>query len=231
MTDVLAVIPARWGAKRFPGKLLADLAGRTVLEHTWRAAAEAFPNVRIATDDLRIASVAEAFGARVVKTSDAPTCGTERVWEAAQAHPASRVINIQGDEPHLRPADLRRVADALDDPSVRVATLCFPVGRDAAHDPDRVKVVRNQRGDALLFSRAPIPYPRDGEAGAWLQHVGVYAFHRPTLARYASLPQPVCEQLERLEQLRLLHAGIPIRVLECAPLPPPIDRPTDLERG
>jgi 3-deoxy-manno-octulosonate cytidylyltransferase (CMP-KDO synthetase) len=228
MKDVLAVLPARWGASRFPGKLLAELDRRPVLEHTWRAANEAFTDVLIATDDDRIARVAEEFGARVVNTASDHTCGTERVCEAARGHPARVVVNVQGDEPGLRPADLVRVAQMVRDDEVPVATLAFPIGRDAAADPNRVKVVWNDRGDALYFSRSPIPFPRDGDAASWFQHVGVYAFRRDVLDRFAALGPSPLEQIEKLEQLRLLQAGIPIRVLTCAPMRRAIDAPADL---
>ncbi len=228
------MIPARWGSTRFPGKLLAELGGKTVLQHTWTAAREAYEHVLIATDDLRIAAVAEAFGARVVNTSSAPRNGTERVLEAVDSSPQTPdiVVNVQGDEPHLRPSDLRRLADLLvDDTDIQVATLCHPIDGDTALDPNRVKVVRDATGDALLFSRARIPFvrdPGDVDTAVWQQHIGVYAFRRAMLERYPTLPIPPLERLEKLEQLRLVHAGIPIRVLEVAPMAAPIDTPADL---
>ncbi len=241
-------IPARYASTRLPGKPLRLLAGRPLIEHVYqRAQASGATEVVIATDDARIRQVAEEFGATVCMTSPDHRSGTDRLAEvAAQRHWPSDalVVNVQGDEPHIPPALIRQVADDLaTHTDAGIATLCTRInGPDELFDPNAVKVVRDARNYALYFSRAPIPWARDGfgkEAppavlppGAWFRHIGLYAYRVAVLARYPQLPPAPAEQLESLEQLRALWHGIRIYVDEAVAIPPPgVDTEADLVRA
>lgn len=212
---VLGVIPARWGATRFPGKPLAPLWGRPMLQHVWERAraARGIDTLVIATDDDRIEQAARAFGAEVARTS--PTCasGTDRVAEVARARSDfGIVLNLQGDEPELDTEGVSRlVAGMRAEPSLRMATLAHHEPDAAAFRSDHVvKVVVDVHGFALYFSRADLAGASRG--GPALRHVGVYAFTREFLLEFASWPPGSLEQAERLEQLRALERGVPIRV-------------------
>ncbi|MGE4505519.1 MAG: 3-deoxy-manno-octulosonate cytidylyltransferase [Desulfovibrionaceae bacterium] len=234
------VIPARYASSRFPGKPLALLHGRPMFRHVHERASRCpeLSRVVLATDDERIRSAAEEAGVPVLMTRPDHASGTDRVLEAARAlgaEPDAVVVNIQGDEPCLEPAMLSELVAPFADPAVRVCTLAAPLGGEEAQSPDRVKVVLANNGDALYFSRAPIPHRRgDGEAGgpgeaAHLLHIGLYAFRMEALEAFAALPQGRLERLEQLEQLRLLEAGIPIRVVLTGHRCHGVDRPEDLK--
>jgi len=213
---VLGVIPARYGASRFPGKPLALLWGKPMLQHVWERAraAPGIDQLVVATDDERIATVARGFGAPVEITPSACASGTDRVAEVARRHPhADVVLNLQGDEPELESAAVARlVAVMRADDSVRIGTL-------AHHEPDSsamasadvVKVVVDAEGYALYFSRADIAAASAG--GPALRHAGVYAFRREALLAFASWPAGSLERAERLEQLRALERGVRIKVV------------------
>lgn len=233
---VHGIIPARYASTRFPGKPLADINGKPMFWHVWRRASlcPALSSVTLATDDERIASAARALGVPCVMTgSDLPS-GTDRVHQAAgllNIPDEAVLINIQGDEPALDPSVLGELAGAFRDPAVRAATLAHRISAEEAASPDRVKVVMALNGDALYFSRAPIPFPRDGEdsePGYW-GHIGLYAFRREALARFTSLPPSDLEQREKLEQLRLLENNIPIRVIKTDKHSIGVDSPKDLD--
>lgn len=213
---VLAVIPARFAAQRFPGKPLVMLWGRPMLQHVWERAraARGIDELVIATDDDRIAVAARAFGAEVEMTSSACTSGTDRVAEVALRRPAAAIVfNLQGDEPELETAAVSRLAEVMRaDATLRMGTI-------AHHEPDVslmasenvVKVVVDDRGDALYFSRADLAGASRG--GPALRHAGVYAFRRDLLLEFASWPPGALEQAERLEQLRAVERGVRIRVV------------------
>lgn len=239
---VLAVIPARWGSRRFPGKAVVPIAGRPMIAWVVQAAraAQRVDRVIVATDDRRIAEAAEAAGAETRMTrSDHPT-GTDRVAEAVRGLEADVVLNLQGDEPMLRPAAVDHLVGAFDDPEVRMATLGVrgATERERA-DPHRAKIVVDTRGDALYFSRAPIPY-RNVEAGApalgpdgrdpecW-KHVGTYGFRADALERFVREPRAGLEALEDLEQLRALRMGWRIRVVEIDETPLCVEVPDDVK--
>ncbi|SOY61274.1 3-deoxy-manno-octulosonate cytidylyltransferase [Cupriavidus taiwanensis] len=230
---VAIVIPARYGSTRLPGKPLADILGKPMVQHVYERACQVsgVHAVLVATDDARVAEVVKGFGGQCVMTSPDHPSGTDRLAEV-MAHVAADIyINLQGDEPLVRPEDIARLAAGmLDDASVQVGTLCHGIDGDEALNPNSVKVVLASNGDALYFSRSPIPYPRDAEAATYLKHVGVYAYRREVLAAYAELPQPMVEQAEKLEQLRLLAAGMRIRAFEVAPTGPGVDTPECLAR-
>jgi 3-deoxy-manno-octulosonate cytidylyltransferase (CMP-KDO synthetase) len=239
-------IPARHGSTRFPGKMLAPIAGKPMLQWVYeRALASGARDVLIATDDAAIAAAANAFGAVARMTSAAHASGTDRLAELASIErwpEADIVVNVQGDEPLIPPAVIRQVASLLDsDPEAAIATLATPVESLAEFlDPNAVKVVADRKGRALYFSRAPIPWNRDGApAGLSSQrvfadarrHVGIYAYRVGALRRLASLAPTPLEQAEKLEQLRALENGLIIRVADAEEKPgPDVNTAEDLER-
>lgn len=241
--SVVVVIPARWGSRRFPGKAVTPIRGRPMIEWVVAAARAARRphRVLVATDDERIAAAARAAGAEVRMTRSDHATGTDRVAEAVAGIDADVVLNLQGDEPMLRPEAVDRLAAAFDDPEVRMATLGVrgATERDR-NDPMRAKIVVDDRGDALYFSRAPVPF-RNVDAGAarlggedrepdcW-KHVGTYGFRREALESFVREPRKGLEALEDLEQLRALRLGWRIRVVEIAETPLCVEVPEDVER-
>lgn len=237
---VAVIIPARLESTRLPRKLLAPLAGKTVLEWAWSRAmaARGIAGVWVATDSEQIASVALAFGAAVLRTGDQPS-GSDRVGAALrQLEPQpDAVINLQGDEVLLEPEAITQVAAALAVWPGEIVTCGAPLPSQADwEDPGVVKVVVTASGRALYFSRAAVPgVPRGVAQAAWsrglvLQHLGIYGYPVAVLARFLELPPTALEQVESLEQLRALEAGIPIRVMRLAQARPAVDTPADLER-
>jgi 3-deoxy-manno-octulosonate cytidylyltransferase (CMP-KDO synthetase) len=243
MSRVLAVIPARYGSSRFPGKLLADLGGAPLVVRVAECAARMrrVDQVVVATDDERIQEVVTAAGFRSELTGDHPT-GTDRIGEVVDRIPADIVLNLQGDEPLLSPADGDRLIDALtaqtpDGTDCQLATLAHAL--DDAHqwqDPHVVKVLVDRAGFALYFSRAAVPgsFPGgskvDQDSGASLawRHIGVYAFRVDALRRYLALPRSPLEMAEGLEQLRALENGMRIRVVITEERPIGVDTTADL---
>ncbi len=234
MRRVSVIIPARYGAQRFPGKPLADLAGKPVIAHVVERArrARGVDVVAVATDDERIARAAERAGAEAIVTGDAAT-GTDRVAEAARRlRPAPDIIvNLQGDEPLIEPEAIETLVAAMEG-NVVMGTLARPLGEGELGRPQVVKVVTDRKGDALYFSRAPIPHRRSGgESPLARAHVGIYAFTAAFLQEFASLPRGRLEVEESLEQLRALEHGHRIRVAETRYAGFGIDTPEDLERA
>jgi 3-deoxy-manno-octulosonate cytidylyltransferase (CMP-KDO synthetase) len=226
------VIPARFGSSRLPGKPLADILGKPMIQHVYERALQVpgVNGVLVATDDQRIADVVRAFGGVSVLTSPDHCSGTDRLTEVMGLIDADVYINLQGDEPLVRPGDISQLADGmLADRSIQIGTLCHPIDVREAANPNTVKVVVANNGDALYFSRSLIPYQRDDAATTYLKHVGVYAYRRDVLAGYAGLQHPMIEQAEKLEQLRLLAAGLRIRTFVVEPTAPGVDTPECLE--
>jgi 3-deoxy-manno-octulosonate cytidylyltransferase (CMP-KDO synthetase) len=232
---VVAVIPARYQSSRLPGKPLLDIGGRPMIEHVYRRAAEAdsVDAVVVATDDQRIADAVEAFGGIARLTRPTHRTGTDRIAEVAAELACDIVVNVQGDEPLIDPAMITAVVAPL-----RADTsLVMTTARRRLTDPDEfrnphiVKVVTDARGDALYFSRAPIPYGADPAASPAYVHVGLYAFRRDFLLRYAALPQTPLEVAESLEQLRALEHGYRIRTVVTEHHSIGVDTPQDLERA
>lgn len=230
------IIPARYASTRFPGKPLYSIQGKPMFWHVWRRASlcPQMGSVTLATDDERILSVANELGVPAVLTADSHQSGTDRVFEAARLlglPENSVIVNIQGDEPALDPAVLTELLHAFSDPDVQVATLARHITEADLQRADQVKLVTDSRGDALYFSRSPIPYARNGhrERPA-LGHIGLYAFTMRALERFVGLPPSYLEITESLEQLRLLENGIPIRVVltdkECHG----VDREEDIQK-
>ncbi|MGZ0896254.1 3-deoxy-manno-octulosonate cytidylyltransferase [Pseudomonas putida] len=230
---IAIVIPARYGSTRLPGKPLADIAGKPMVQHVYERALQVSNAhvVVIATDDERVATAVSAFGGQYVMTSPDHPSGTDRLAEVMSQIEADIYINLQGDEPLVRPADIEKLAAGmLEDSEVGVGTLCHAIDSNEAVNPNTVKVVLAENGNALYFSRSPIPYPRDEEAASYLKHIGVYAYRREVLAEYPKLKQPPMEQAEKLEQLRLLAAGFCIRAYLVEPTGPGVDTPECLEQ-
>jgi len=232
MTAV-GVIPARYASSRFPGKPLTEIAGRPMIQHVWEGArrAKSLREVRIATDDERIAAACRAFGAPVDLTrGDHPT-GTDRIAEVAAGLDDELVVNIQGDEPTVEGFVIDAAVEALASaPDVPMATVVHDASPGASDDPHRVKVVLDRHGNALYFSRSPIPAVRSRGARPRIwQHVGLYAYRRSFLLEFVTLPATPAERAEQLEQLRALEHGYPIR---CAVIEGwesrPVDVPEDL---
>jgi 3-deoxy-manno-octulosonate cytidylyltransferase (CMP-KDO synthetase) len=229
------IIPARYGASRFPGKPLAILAGKPLICHVVERARQArgIDLVAVATDDERIAAAAAQAGARALSTGPAAT-GTDRVAQAArQLEPRPEiVVNLQGDEPLIEPAAIEALLAAMADPAVEMATLARPLEEGELERPHVVKVVCSASGDALYFSRAAIPHRRLGGASRLARaHVGVYAFREPFLQAFAALEPGLLEEEEALEQLRALERGHRIKVLDTTYRGFGVDTPEDLERA
>lgn len=231
---ILGVIPARYASSRFPGKALAPLAGRPLIQHVYERAAGAryLSQLLIATDDPRIADAARAFGAPVRLTRPDHPSGTDRVAEAASADPAELVVNIQGDEPLIDPAAIdAAVLGLLEAPEIPMGTLKKLIEDPAElHNPNVVKVVTDRHGNALYFSRSRIPYVREGvERAPCYKHVGLYVYRRDFLLAYSQLPVGPLERAEKLEQLRALENGYRIRVIETEYESRGVDTPEDLK--
>ena len=236
MRHASVIIPARYGATRFPGKPLADLCGKPIIAHVVERAKKArgVDEVVVATDHPGIADAARAAGARVVMTGEAAT-GTDRVAEAMRRlDPRPEiVVNLQGDEPLIAPEAIEALVAAMQaDPAVEMATLARPLDAEELDRPHVVKVVVDARGDALYFSRAPIPHRREGGASPLARaHVGIYAFTARFLEAFARLPAGRLEREESLEQLRALEHGHKIRVVDTDWRGIGVDTPEDLERA
>lgn len=231
--SVVIVIPARYGSTRLPAKPLVDILGKPMIQHVYERAMRV-PGVQavvVATDDERVGLAVDNFGGRWVMTSPDHPSGTDRLIEVMAQYPADIYINLQGDEPMIRPEDIELLAKGmLADSAVQVGTLCHTLPATEATNPNSVKVVLGANGNALYFSRSPIPYPRDGEIAAYLKHVGIYAYRREVLHAYGSMPQPMLENAEKLEQLRLLVAGVRIKAFQVEPTGPGVDTPNCLDR-
>ena len=231
--EIVVVIPARFQSARFPGKPLADLDGRPMIEHVYRRAAlsRVVSKVIVATDDLRIATAVTGFGGNVRLTRPDHLTGTDRLAEVAATLYCDVIVNVQGDEPLVDPRAIEEAVAPFADPSVQMTTLCRRIDQPAdVANPNVVKVVLDRGGFALYFSRAPIPYTRDPRGG-WpplYRHVGLYAYRRSTLLVLAALEPTPLERAESLEQLRALEHGIRIKTVETAYDSFGVDTPDDL---
>jgi 3-deoxy-manno-octulosonate cytidylyltransferase (CMP-KDO synthetase) len=241
----LVVIPARYASTRFPGKVIVPLKGKPLLQYPYEAAmaAKFVTETVVATDSEKVLEVAQGFGARVVMTSPEHPSGTDRVAEVAFCMDVDIVVNLQADEPLIRPEMIDAVIKLLvEDPKAQMGTLAKETTKiEEVFDPNVVKVVIDHRSYALYFSRAPIPFQRDlysynqpltyetKEAKA-LKHIGIYSYRKEALHRLTKLPQSPPEQAEKLEQLRALYNGIPIKVALTSHDTIGVDTPEDLRR-
>jgi 3-deoxy-manno-octulosonate cytidylyltransferase (CMP-KDO synthetase) len=227
----LVAIPARWGSTRFPGKALHLINGKPLVQHVWERCQQCktIDAVVIATDDERIVTAAASFGAKAVMTAMNHPSGTDRIAEAANAFPGHDIIiNVQGDEPLISPALIDELATTLrQDSNISMVTAAAPLrDTDLIKDPNVVKVVLDVRGDALFFSRSPLPYVRDASVSTkHRRHLGIYGFRRCFLSEFVSWPPSMLELTECLEQLRALENGVRIRVVLTDETSPGVDTP------
>jgi 3-deoxy-manno-octulosonate cytidylyltransferase (CMP-KDO synthetase) len=234
---VLAVVPARYASSRFPGKPLAPIAGKPMIQHVVERVRRAslVSRVIVATEDARIKGAVEAFGGEAVMTRSDHRTGTDRVAELATHVTAEIYVNVQGDEPLIDPATVDALVEAMtQDDSVQLATPCTAIAQPGdIMDPHIVKVVRDFESNALYFSRAPVPWVRDTAetvtARHW-KHLGLYSFRRDALLEFPTLPPGELEHLEQLEQLRWLENGFRIRVVETDYDAVSVDVPADVAR-
>lgn len=234
----VAVIPARFGSNRLEGKPLREIAGKPMIQRVYELAKKAAVVTRtvVATDDERIARAVERFGGEALMTSDTCRSGTDRVAETAATlglGPKEILINIQGDQPMFDPRCLdHMIRPFKTETGLVMSTLAFKIQEEREiTNPKDVKVVFNRNGDALYFSRAQIPFPRDGQKDVdYYKHLGFYAYTREFLDRIITLPTGTCENVEKLEQLRILEAGFRIRVVITPYDSPEVDLPQDIER-
>jgi 3-deoxy-manno-octulosonate cytidylyltransferase (CMP-KDO synthetase) len=231
MTKVVAIIPARWGSTRFPGKPLQGIAGKPLIQHVWERCIEAacFQQTIIATDDTRIAEVCFGFGARIALTSPDHQSGTDRIAEVAgKLKKASLIFNIQGDEPLIDPSLLQRLVRKIkDNKRIEIITAATPISPDASLNEHNVKVVLDSAGDALYFSRSRIPFHRGASKVDLYKHLGIYGYRRKALLDFVKLPPGLLERAEQLEQLRALENGMKIRVIVSESNSIGVDTPED----
>jgi 3-deoxy-manno-octulosonate cytidylyltransferase (CMP-KDO synthetase) len=229
------VIPARYGSTRFPGKSLARLQGRPMIQWVWEAASRSrlSDTVIVATDDDRIADVAAKFGADVVMTKKSHRSGTDRIAEVADKVSAQLYVNVQGDEPLLSPGAVDDLIRGMaESPRIPIGTLAHRIEKQAEwQSPEVVKVVCNRHNEAMYFSRSPLPFMRAWDPKAkLLRHVGIYAYRANALATFVALKPSALEQAESLEQLRALEYGLTIQVIETKYRCFGVDTPADLAR-
>jgi 3-deoxy-manno-octulosonate cytidylyltransferase (CMP-KDO synthetase) len=233
MTKAVGIIPARWGSTRFPGKALHEIAGKPLLKHVWERCRRArkLDRLIVATDDFRIAEAAFDWGAEVAMTSPNHGSGTDRIAEvAAKLKQFAHIINIQGDEPLIDPKLIDRLVRALQvDGKLEMITAAHPFADPGeAESPHQVKVVLNKRGEALYFSRAPIPFSRDrSDVLQYFRHQGIYGYTRKLLLQFVRWKTSPLERAEALEQLRALENGVRIQVVMTGSGSPGVDTPED----
>ena len=236
--QVVCIIPSRYESSRFPGKPLADLCGKPMIQHVYERVlrARSVTFAAVATDDERIFAAVQAFGGRAVMTSPRHRSGTDRIAEAVESLGLADdaiVVNIQGDQPLFEPSQVDEVVEPLgEDPSIPMSTLIYRISRaEEITHPNAVKVVFDRRGFALYFSRATVPFVRDRDKGAdYYKHHGIYAYRRAFLRAFTALPEGILERLEALEQLRALEHGHRIRVVVTPHDSVEVDTPAELER-
>lgn len=236
----IGIIPARYSSSRFPGKPLAILGGKPVIEHVYRQVSSVMEDVFVATDDQRIYDAVEAFGGKAIMTRSDHKSGTDRICEALEKVGGSFdvVINIQGDEPFIQKSQLETVMQCFDDPRTQIATLGKPFeSMEAVENPNSPKIVLDNDSYALYFSRSVIPFVRGKEYEEWLshfpylKHIGLYAYRTEVLMEVSKLPQSTLELAESLEQLRWLQNGYKIKVGLTNVETIGIDTPEDLQRA
>jgi 3-deoxy-manno-octulosonate cytidylyltransferase (CMP-KDO synthetase) len=238
MTDhpkCYGIIPSRYASSRFPGKPLAEIHGMPMFWHVYQRASQCpeLNAVALATDDLRIENAAKKLNIPVIMTRDDHPSGTDRVLEAAikmDIPEDSVVVNIQGDEPAMQPQMISQLVAPFSNSATCVSTLARRIDYRTAENPDQVKVVLDQNGNAIYFSRSIVPYPREASTNYFLGHIGIYAFRLKILKEFVSLPVGTIEAVEKLEQLRLLENRIPIHVVETQLMSIGVDRPEDIAK-
>ena len=235
MAKTLAVIPARYASTRFPGKVLAKLGGKPIIQHVWeRAVKSKADEVLVAVDEQQVFDAVCAFGGKAVMTAKNHPTGSDRIWEVASKSDADAVINIQGDEPFVKPEVIDSLIDAITaSDAPEMATVVVPCARaEFENNPNIVKVVLSVDSHALYFSRSMIPFLRvGGTETETYRHWGIYAYRRSALERFVSLPEGKLEQCEKLEQLRALENGMRIKVIVTPYSSIGIDTPEELAKA
>lgn len=236
--NVIAVIPARYASTRFPAKLMQDLGGKTVITRTYEAALHTglFADVFVVTDSLLIYDEIISNGGKAIMSIKTHESGSDRIAEAVQSLDVDLVVNVQGDEPFINREPLAKVIDVFRndfEKKIDLASLMVEIkDQEEIENPNIVKVVVDQNGFALYFSRSVIPYPRDPEAGVrYMKHIGIYAFRKEALLAFYHLPMKSLEASEKLEQLRYLEFGKRIKMVETTHVGIGIDTPEDLEKA
>lgn len=228
----IAVIPARLASTRLPRKMLREIAGRPLIGAVYEAVRSSplLEDVIVATDSDEILRICRQHGWKAEMTSPNHRSGTERVHEIATRCGAEVYVNVQGDEPMIRPEHITSLLEVMQDSEAQVGTLKTAANEEDIHNPNAVKVVTGANGQALYFSRATIPFDRDSIGPRYFKHLGIYAYRRAALERFVNLPESALEKTERLEQLRFLENGIPIRVAETPYDSIGVDTEEDLQR-
>ncbi|WP_297337691.1 3-deoxy-manno-octulosonate cytidylyltransferase [Algoriphagus sp.] len=229
-----ALIPARFASTRLPEKLIQDLGGKSVIQRTYEStlATGLFDQVWVVTDHARIQAQIEDLGGKVFFSQKSHESGSDRIAEALSAIDADLLVNVQGDEPFQDKQSLADLLALFEDDQVQVASLYFSISVQEAQNPNAVKVVLDEQGNALYFSRSPIPFDREKTGRfSYKKHVGIYGYRRAILQEFPSWPKGALEQIEMLEQLRLLERGIKIRMAETQHQAIAIDTAEDLERA
>ncbi|MFZ3071184.1 MAG: 3-deoxy-manno-octulosonate cytidylyltransferase [Anaerolineaceae bacterium] len=215
--SILGIIPSRYGSSRLEGKPLKDICGKPMIQHVYERVMKSklLDEVIVATDDERIVAAVEVFGGKAQMTSVDHKTGTDRIAEVAKSKDADIVVNIQGDEPLIDPIIIdEAIYPLINDPDLMACTLCHPLeAEEDIRNPNVVKTVFNVNGDALLFSRSPIPYPRNKSLYKVYEHIGIYVYRKDFLMRYIQMPQTPLEITESLEQLRILENGVRLKVV------------------
>jgi 3-deoxy-manno-octulosonate cytidylyltransferase (CMP-KDO synthetase) len=231
----IAMLPARYAATRFPGKLMQLLGDKTVIRHTYEAtvATGLFDDVLVVTDSDIIFSEITAAGGKAVMSQYEHESGSDRIAEAATDIDVDIIVNVQGDTPFVKKEPLKKLLDQFADPAVQVASLMQVItSRDDIVDPNFVKVTVDKNMNSLFFSRSPIPYPRDKNIPAvYYEHIGVYAFRKQALLNFTQWPVSILEATEKIECLRYLENGVPLRMVVVDYMGVEIDTPEDLERA
>jgi len=230
---IVALIPARFTSSRLPAKLVQDLGGISVIQRTYQStvATAVFDEVWVVTDHAQIEAQIQAIGGKVIRSSQEHESGSDRIAEALGQVDADLIVNVQGDEPFQDAKTLRDLVEVFVNPEVEVASLMHKLPADQVHNPNFVKVVVDESCRALYFSRSPIPYNREGKTITYWKHIGVYAYRRGILNSFTQWPKGFLEQIELLEQLRLVERGVPIQMVETTHESIAIDTEDDLKKA
>lgn len=231
MKSIIAVIPARYQSSRFPGKPLAMIAGKMMIQRVYEQVRQVtdIDKVVVATDDERIFQAVRQFHGEVVMTGSC-SCGTERVYEAIKNYSCDIVLNVQGDEPLIKSEMIKELIDISEEENVVMSTLCKEITEDSdINNSNVVKVVKDKNNDALYFSRYPIPFNRDGRNDVkYFKHIGIYGYKKDFLIKYVQMKKTALELTENLEQLRVLEYGYKIRVKDTVYDSMGVDKPEDI---
>lgn len=231
MYKIIAIIPSRYSSSRFPGKPLAKICGKPMVQWVYErvASVKEIESVYVATDDMRIYNAVKGFGGKATMTGEC-SCGTDRVYQACKNIEGDIILNVQGDEPLVKPEMIRDLIAAFQDPEVQMATLKKKIANiEELENPNVVKVITDQFGDALYFSRFAIPYDRENKTPIdRYKHIGIYGYKKSFLEKFVTLPQTKLEKTECLEQLRALENGYKIRVKETLLQSIGVDQPSDI---